>query len=105
MKKILVCVMVLALCLCATISSFAAGQSEADYTGQTGNQDVNVTIWVMLFIPIWLTLSLPIRLSLILPARSGIPRTMFTSRVLRLRGKEKVRLRSSTTPICLLPTR
>lgn len=37
MKKILVCVMVLALCLCATISSFAAGQSEADYTGQTGN--------------------------------------------------------------------
>ena len=45
MKKILVCVMVLALCLCATISSFAAeGKSEADYTGQTGNQDVNVTI-------------------------------------------------------------
>lgn len=44
MKKILVCVMVLALCLCATISSFAAGESEADYTGQTGNQDVNVTI-------------------------------------------------------------
>ena len=44
MKKILVCVMVLALCLCATISSFAAGQSEADYKGQTGNQDVNVTI-------------------------------------------------------------
>jgi hypothetical protein len=44
MKKILVCVMVLALCLCATISSFAAGQSEADFTGKTGNQDVNVTI-------------------------------------------------------------
>ena len=44
MKKILVCVMVLALCLCATISSFAAGQSEAEYKGQTGNQDVNVTI-------------------------------------------------------------
>ena len=44
MKKILVCVMVLALCLCATISSFAARESEADYTGQTGNQDVNVTI-------------------------------------------------------------
>ena len=44
MKKILVCVMVLALCLCATISSFAAGQSEAEFTGKTGNQDVNVTI-------------------------------------------------------------
>ena len=44
MKKILVCVMVLALCLCATISSFAAGQSEAEFTGKTGNQDVYVTI-------------------------------------------------------------
>lgn len=44
MKKILVCVMVLALCLCATISSFAAGQSEGEYTGQKKNQDVNVTI-------------------------------------------------------------
>lgn len=44
MKKILVCVMVLALCLCATISSFAAGQSEGEYTGQKENQDVNVTI-------------------------------------------------------------
>ena len=44
MKKILVCVMVLALCLCATISSFAAGTPEANYTGQKENQDVNVTI-------------------------------------------------------------
>ncbi len=44
MKKILVCVMILALCLCATVPSFAAGTKEADYNGETGNKDVNITI-------------------------------------------------------------
>lgn len=44
MKKILVCAMILALCLCATLTSFAAGTKEAEYGGETGNSDVNITI-------------------------------------------------------------
>lgn len=44
MKKILVCVMVLALCLCATISSFAAGTTAPEYNGETKDNDVNITI-------------------------------------------------------------
>lgn len=44
MKKILVCVMVLALCLCATISSFAAGTNATAYDGETKSNDVNITI-------------------------------------------------------------
>ena len=44
MKKILVCVMVLALCLCATISSFAAGTTAPAYDGETKSNDVNITI-------------------------------------------------------------
>ena len=44
MKKILVCVMVLALCLCATISSFAAETTAPEYTGETKSNDVNITI-------------------------------------------------------------
>ena len=44
MKKILVCVMVLALCLCATISSFAAGTNANAYDGETKSNDVNITI-------------------------------------------------------------
>lgn len=44
MKKILVCVMVLALCLCATISSFAAGTTAPEYKGETKSDDVNITI-------------------------------------------------------------
>lgn len=44
MKKILVCAMILALCLCATLTSFAAGTKEAEYGGQTGDSDVNITI-------------------------------------------------------------
>lgn len=44
MKKILVRVMVLALCLCATISSFAAGTTATAYDGETKSNDVNITI-------------------------------------------------------------
>ena len=44
MKKILVCVMVLALCLCATISSFAAGTNATAYDGETKSNDVNIII-------------------------------------------------------------
>ena len=44
MKKILVCVMVLALCLYATISSFAAGTTAPEYKGDTKSNDVHITI-------------------------------------------------------------
>ena len=44
MKKILVCAMILALCLCATISSFAAGTTAPEYNGESKDNDVNITI-------------------------------------------------------------
>lgn len=43
MKKILVCMMVLALCLCATISSFAADATGLKPDG-TGSEDVKITV-------------------------------------------------------------
>lgn len=105
MKKILVCVMVLALCLCATISSFAAGTTAPEYTGETKNNDVNITINGEMVHVYLVDIVFNAPTSRILPALSGIPRTMSTSRILRLRGTEKARLKSSTTPICLLLTR
>ena len=44
MKKIIVCVLVLSLCLCATISSFAAGTNATAYDGETKSNDVIITI-------------------------------------------------------------
>lgn len=44
MKKIIVFAMVLAICLCMAVPAFAAGTVEADYKGESKNQDVNVTI-------------------------------------------------------------
>ncbi|HBF15543.1 MAG TPA: hypothetical protein DDW30_07680 [Clostridiales bacterium] len=43
MKKILICVMILALCLCATISSFAENETGLKPDG-SGSEDVNITI-------------------------------------------------------------
>ena len=44
MKKIIALAMVLTLCLCMAVPAFAAGTVEADYKGESKNQDVNVTI-------------------------------------------------------------
>lgn len=43
MKKILVCVMILALCLCATVSSFAA-DAKGLQPDQSASGDVNITV-------------------------------------------------------------
>jgi len=44
MKKILAITLCAVLCLCMAVPAFAAGTPEAAYTGQTGSQDVNITI-------------------------------------------------------------
>lgn len=45
MKKILVCVMILALCLCATVSSFAADTTTKGLQpDQSASGDVNITV-------------------------------------------------------------
>lgn len=43
-KKIFGIVIAVALCLCMTVVSFAAGTEENDYTGDNSQADVNVTI-------------------------------------------------------------
>lgn len=44
MKKIFAIVLSAVLCLCMAVPAFAAGTPEAEYTGQTSGQDVNITI-------------------------------------------------------------
>lgn len=45
MKKILAIALCVVLCFCMAVPAFAAeGTPEADYKGQTGNQNVNITI-------------------------------------------------------------
>lgn len=44
MKKIFAIVLSAVLCLCMAVPAFAAGTPEADYSGQTSGQDVNITI-------------------------------------------------------------
>lgn len=43
-KRMFVLAMVLVLSLLCSVSAFAAGTTEADYTGQSESQDVNITI-------------------------------------------------------------
>ena len=44
MKKILAIALCVVLCFCMAVPAFADGTPEAEYTGQTGKQDVNITI-------------------------------------------------------------
>ena len=44
MKKILAIALCAALCFCLTVTAFAAGTVEGDYTGQSAGQDVKITI-------------------------------------------------------------
>lgn len=44
MKKILAIALCVVLCFCMAVPAFAAGTPEAEYTGQTENKDVHITI-------------------------------------------------------------
>ena len=44
MKKILAIALCVVLCLCMAVPTFAAGTPEAEYQGQDGQQDVNISI-------------------------------------------------------------
>lgn len=44
MKKILAIALCVVLCFCMAVPAFAAGTPEAEYTGQSKGEDVNITI-------------------------------------------------------------
>lgn len=44
MKKILAIALCVVLCFCMAVPAFAAGTTEAAYTGETKGEDVNITI-------------------------------------------------------------
>ncbi|MDY3862607.1 MAG: hypothetical protein SOZ51_00730 [Eubacteriales bacterium] len=44
MKKILAIALCVVLCFCMAVPAFAAGTPEAEYQGQNGQQDVNISI-------------------------------------------------------------
>lgn len=44
MKKILAIALCVVLCFCMAVPAFAAGTPEAEYQGQNGQQDVNITV-------------------------------------------------------------
>ena len=44
MKKILAIALCVVLCFCMAVPAFAAGKTEAEYTGQTGSEDVKISI-------------------------------------------------------------